>query len=59
MGVIQVFNPTGEFYAAVTEPFNRSVKKFRTPVGLFIDHNHRLYVVEMLANRVSVYRIRG
>ncbi len=59
MGVIQVFNRAGEFHAVVGEPSNRAVKKFRTPVGLFIDHNRRLYVVEMLANKVSVFRING
>ncbi|KPJ78117.1 MAG: hypothetical protein AMJ54_05350 [Deltaproteobacteria bacterium SG8_13] len=59
MGVIQIFNPMGEFHAVAGEPSNRAVKKFRTPVGLFIDHNRRLYVVEMLANKVSVYRING
>ena len=56
MGVIQVFNPNGDFYAVVGERSSRSVKRFRTPVGLFIDRNRRLYVVEMLANRVGVYR---
>jgi DNA-binding beta-propeller fold protein YncE len=58
MGVIQIFNPKGEFHAVVGERASRSVKRFRTPVGLFIDHNSRLYVVEMLANRVGVYRLR-
>jgi hypothetical protein len=26
-------------------------------VGIFVDHNYRLYVVEMFANRVGVYSI--
>ena len=59
MGVIQVFKPTGEFHAVVGDPSNHAVKKFKTPVGLFIDHNNRLYVVEMIANRVGVYSIQG
>ena len=59
MGVIQVFDATREFYSVVTDENNSSVKKFKTPTGLFIDNNNRLYVVEMLANKVSVYRIEG
>jgi hypothetical protein len=35
------------------------VQKFRTPMGLFVDHNNRLYVVETLANKVSVYQLEG
>jgi len=35
------------------------VKKFRTPMGLFVDHNNRLYVVETLANKVGVYQLEG
>ncbi len=59
MGVIQVFNATGTFYAALGDPQNGKVKKFKTPAGLFVDHRNRLYVVEMLANKVSVYQILG
>jgi sugar lactone lactonase YvrE len=58
MGVIQVFKPTGEFHAVVGDPSNHAVKKFKTPVGLYIDHNNRLYVVEMFADRVGVYSIQ-
>ena len=57
MGVIQVFDASGPFYAALGDPQNGKVKKFKTPAGLFIDHRNRLYVVEMLANKVSVYQI--
>jgi len=59
MGVIQVFEATGEFYAALGDPTTGKVKKFRTPMGLFIDHENRLYVVETLANKVSVYQLQG
>ena len=55
MGVIQIFDATGEFYAAVGDSTKGTVKKFKTPVGLYIDHRNRLYVVEMLANKVGVY----
>ncbi len=57
MGVIQVFEPAGEFYSALGDPAKGIVKKFKTPTGLFIDGNNRLYVVEMFANKVSVYSI--
>lgn len=59
MGVIQVFDADGAFYAALGDPKNGKVKKFKTPIGLFVDHRNRLYVVEMLANKVSVYQILG
>ena len=59
MGVIQIFDSTGEFYAAVGEPAKGTVKKFKTPVGIFLDHRNRLYVVEMFVNKVSVYHLAG
>ncbi|MCG6943882.1 MAG: NHL repeat-containing protein, partial [Deltaproteobacteria bacterium] len=40
-GVIQVFEPNGEFYGALSDPESGTVKKFRTPMGLFIDHQNR------------------
>ncbi len=57
IGVIQVFEPSGAFLTVVGDPGAKGVKKFKTPVGIFVDHNNRLYVVEMYANRVGVYRI--
>jgi DNA-binding beta-propeller fold protein YncE len=57
MGIIQVFDSNGEFHAVVGDPEKGAVKKFVTPTGLFIDNHNRLYVVEMLANKVSVYHI--
>jgi DNA-binding beta-propeller fold protein YncE len=59
LGVIQVFAATGEFYAALGDPTTGKVKKFRTPMGLFVDQQNRLYVVETLANKVSVYQLQG
>ncbi len=59
MGVIQVFDSNGEFYAVVGDSGKDAVKKFKTPTGLFIDNKNRLYVVEMFANKVSVYQIEG
>lgn len=57
MGVIQVFGTWGEFYGVLGNARRKTVQKFKTPVGLFIDRDNRLYVVEMLAQKVSVYRI--
>jgi tripartite motif-containing protein 71 len=57
LGVIQVFEPTGAFYAVLGDGLKRNVKRFKTPVGLFIDTRNRMYVVEMFANKVSVYRL--
>ncbi len=57
IGVIQVFDPSGAFLAAVGDLGAKGVKKFKTPVGIFVDPNNRLYVVEMYANRVGVYSI--
>ena len=57
MGVIQVFDPTGEFLAALGDRSQRKIRRFKTPVGLFIDARDRIYIVEMFANKVSVYRL--
>ena len=58
MGVIQVFESTGEFVSAVGDPEYKRVRKFKTPIGIFIDDRNRLYVVEMFAQKVSVYLIQ-
>lgn len=57
MGVIQVFDSWGELYGVLGDDDANTIKKFRTPVGMTIDVRGRLYVVEMLANRVSVFEI--
>jgi len=57
MGVVQVFKANGEFLSAVGDPVKGKVKKFNTPAGLFVDDQNRLYVVEMTANKVSVFSI--
>jgi len=59
MGVIQVFKPNGEFDSVLRNSDKSEVKKFNTPVGIYIDNNSRLYVVEMFANRVGVYIIEN
>jgi DNA-binding beta-propeller fold protein YncE len=56
LGVIQTFNSNGDFNAVLgTE--NGEVLKWKTPLGITIDSRQRLYVVEMLPNRVRVYDI--
>jgi DNA-binding beta-propeller fold protein YncE len=57
MGVIQVFNTWGEFYGVLGDAKKGIIQKFKTPVGICIDDHNRLYVVEMLSQKVSVYRI--
>jgi len=57
IGVIQVFDPSGAFLTVLGDRGAKGVKKFKTPVGIFVDHNNRLYVVEMYSNRVGVYSI--
>jgi DNA-binding beta-propeller fold protein YncE len=59
LGVIQVFDSRGELSGALGDPKNGKVKRFKTPTGLFIDHNDNLYVVEMSAHKVSVHRMVG
>jgi DNA-binding beta-propeller fold protein YncE len=56
MGVIQVFRE-GNFYAVLGDPKTRKVKRFRTPTGMCFDRRGRFYVVEMLADKVGVYRL--
>ena len=56
LGVIQLFNSNGDFKAVLgTE--SREVLKWKTPMGITVDNQQRLYVVEMLPNRVRVYKI--
>ena len=53
-GIIQVFNKYGEFLyltgKSSREPFN-------TPSRMFIDEYNRLYIIEMLSNKIGVYSI--
>lgn len=54
-GVVQVFNDVGKFVAVLGN--KGQPEKMRTPVGMTIDKRNRLYVTEMLANKVSVWQI--
>jgi hypothetical protein len=56
LGVIQTFNRYGNFQSVVADE-KGSVVQWNAPVGITMDDRRRLYVVEMLANRVRVYQI--
>lgn len=56
-GVIQIFNADGMFTSAVGQAATSEVRRFKTPTGLWVDERNKLYVVEMLANKVSVYQL--
>jgi DNA-binding beta-propeller fold protein YncE len=56
VGAIQTFNRYGHFKTVVGDETGE-VMIWKTPVGITIDDRQRLYVVEMLPNRVSVYQI--
>jgi DNA-binding beta-propeller fold protein YncE len=56
LGVIQMYGSDGNF-KAVLGTQKGEVLKWKTPVGITVDNQQRLYVVEMLPNRVRVYRI--
>lgn len=57
-GVIQVFDADGNFSSAVGRADRSAVHRFKTPAGLWVDVRNRLYVVEMLADKVSVYQLK-
>ncbi|WP_456387085.1 NHL repeat-containing protein [Desulfolithobacter sp.] len=57
MGVIQVFNIEGHFQSVIGDPETGKVMRFNTPMGMYIDRNDKLYVVEMFGERVRVFDI--
>lgn len=56
MGVVQVFDG-GVFHSVVGDVSTNELWRYKSPVGLFIDKKDRLYVVQMFAERVSVFQI--
>lgn len=56
MDVIQVFNGSYRFQHLLGS--GGALQRFNSPGGLAIDGSDRLYVVEMLGNKVSVYSLR-
>ncbi|MBW2255539.1 MAG: hypothetical protein JRI25_13195, partial [Deltaproteobacteria bacterium] len=57
LGVLQVFSPRGDLLGVVGDPGTQSPRIFQTPMGIFVDGEDRLYVVEMSLDRVGVYQI--
>lgn len=57
MGVVQLFNVTGTFHSVLGDPVTGGLRRFNTPVGLFVDDSMRLYVVEMLPGRLTVFSL--
>jgi DNA-binding beta-propeller fold protein YncE len=55
LGVIQVFAETGELVGVMAD--GREVRHFNTPTRLAFDERGRLAVVEMRANRVSLWEV--
>lgn len=56
MGVVQVFDE-GVFHSVIGDSSKGELWRYNSPVGLFVDKNDRLYVVQMFAERVSVFQI--
>jgi DNA-binding beta-propeller fold protein YncE len=56
LGVVQVFDRAGNFQAVLADEENE-VRRFVTPTRLYVDRQGLLYVVEMFANRVSVFKV--
>ena len=55
MGCIQVFTNVGDFLGVVCHDGIK--RKFTTPVGLAVDAENRLLVVEMRANRIRIVKV--
>ncbi len=53
LGVVQVFRADGTFVGVLTDPQGAPVQ-FKHPMGMTLDAQGRLLVVELLANRVAV-----
>jgi DNA-binding beta-propeller fold protein YncE len=55
MGCVQVFTDVGGFLGVVCA--NGTKRNFTTPVGLAVDAENRLLVVEMRANRIRILKV--
>lgn len=55
LGVVQLFKDDTKFQAVLGE--NEEFAHFTTPAGLALDNNGRLYIAEMLANKVTVLQL--
>jgi DNA-binding beta-propeller fold protein YncE len=58
LGVIQIYNSDTRFRAVLGE--KGEIARFDTPAGMAVDKQNRLYVAQMLANKVTVIQqVRG
>jgi len=57
LGVIQIFDQKGHFLAVLADA-DKKIHRFTTPTRLFIDKHNKLYVVEMFANRITIFEIK-
>jgi len=57
MGVVQGFEVVGTYKYTISDASGREMK-FTNPFGMVVDRFSRLYVVEMLANRVTVLQLK-
>jgi DNA-binding beta-propeller fold protein YncE len=55
MGVVQAFTDLGKFLGVICE--NNKIRRFKSPVGIVVDKNDRLLVVEMRGNKITVLKI--
>jgi len=55
MGAVQAFTDMGSYIGVLCK--NNKKREFNTPVGIYIDENDRLLVVEMRANKITVLKI--
>ncbi|MDJ0805892.1 MAG: NHL repeat-containing protein [Gammaproteobacteria bacterium] len=55
LGVVQLFTDDTRFQAVLGE--NGEFAHFTTPAGLALDNDGRLYIAEMLANKVTVLEL--
>ena len=56
MDLIEVFNSSRQFSHVLGQ--DNHPHKFTTPAGITLDSHRRLYVTEMLSNKVSVYKLK-
>ena len=56
MDVVEVFNNKYRFTHVLTS--GEKQHKFFAPAGIAVDSRDRLYVAEMLGNKVSVFKLR-
>ena len=56
MGIIQAYDNHHRFSHVLGD--NGNPKIFSTPSGIFVDKHQRLYIAEMLDNKVSVHQLR-